>query len=864
MIDDEHSVVMGPEKGKSIGGTDPDCDKSPDHVQRESLATTTEIPKAESVTTRPSARKKRRAGRRRLSPNPKQPATQPVAICRNKPQDAVNPIKRATAKPQPPKRPLPTASPRPTNQVKNQNRLDRKRESERKIHRLGRTLEPVAEPKNRQRRESCKDSLEAYCHTYRPNTFYLPFSADHLEVIRDLEAVIKDGGQKAYAMPRGSGKSALLESACEWAVLYGYRRFPFIVTAAESLAVDILDSIRTTFESNETVAEDFPEVCAAIVALDGEPRRCKGQLDDTGKHTGIKWMADSLVLPVVSLAHWKKKQEATGMGATLKVSGITGRIRGTKRKKTDDTYDRPDLALIDDPQSDQSSDSPEQTSKLEKLIHGAVLGLAGPKKKMAALCACTIIKPKDLSARMLDRKRHPEWAGTCHSLVYGWPTNKELWKTYLELRKTDQRSNDKTYKLSNEFYLANRVEMDKGSRVGWEQRFRDGEHSAIQCAYNLLCDVGEEAFMAEYQNQPIEIEAVKIKLTADQVMARCNGYAQGEVPPLSCIVTAFIDVNDFALSFAVGAFTRSMAGAIVLYGEWGMNGLGQVGQTDRPDRIWNEAHPELMSMENGKAPDKDLRFWKALDGLTDYLFTPGLITVEGGNIPIRGILVDNGYNLLKDSTVLFDFCLKRQSKPQPVFLSRGWSSANFPKPSIDVTLEDSSQFGRNDFWSIRRTKYPPNARDEDKLFRIYHDADYHRREMQIAWMLPPGSPGSLTIWGRPGSGPDTDGLKHQAFAKQICSHNLVMYSAPTADRYSGQYTWTKTVGVRDEGSDVTVGCRLAAMVLGFQFRLMAMQTPGQLESPQQTINQTPARPSTVAAPRPGTKISPGWSRTGGF
>ena len=43
--------------------------------------------------------------------------------------------------------------------------------------------------------------------------------------------------------------------------------------------------------------------------------------------------------------------------------------------------------------------------------------------------------------------------------------------------------------------------MDKDVVIGWEHRYREGELSAIQHAYNLLIDRGQLVFDCEYQNE---------------------------------------------------------------------------------------------------------------------------------------------------------------------------------------------------------------------------------------------------------------------------------------------------------------------------------------------------------------------------
>jgi hypothetical protein len=64
-------------------------------------------------------------------------------------------------------------------------------------------------------------------------------------------------------------------------------------------------------------------------------------------------------------------------GGIIRVAGITGRIRGMKFKRPDGKTIRPELVIIDDPQTDESAQSLVQCAKRERVLAGAILGLAG-------------------------------------------------------------------------------------------------------------------------------------------------------------------------------------------------------------------------------------------------------------------------------------------------------------------------------------------------------------------------------------------------------------------------------------------------------------------------------------------------------
>ncbi len=125
-----------------------------------------------------------------------------------------------------------------------------------------------------------------------------------------------------------------------------------------------------------------------------------------GKRTQIGWTAKEVVLPTI--------EGSSASGAIIKVAGLTGRIRGMKFKRPDGRTVRPSLVVLDDPQTDESARSLSQCANRESILAGAVLGLAGPGKKISGIMPCTVIRPGDMADNILDRNRHPEWNGETH------------------------------------------------------------------------------------------------------------------------------------------------------------------------------------------------------------------------------------------------------------------------------------------------------------------------------------------------------------------------------------------------------------------------------------------------------------------
>jgi hypothetical protein len=282
-------------------------------------------------------------------------------------------------------------------------------------------LPAVADPVRKTRGER---SFRYFCEAYFPRTFHLPWSADHLKVVERIETAALHGGLYALAMARGSGKTSLAECACLWAVLYGHQNFVCLVGASEVHAAEMLESIKMELEGNELLAADFPEVCYPIACLDGIANRCAGQLY-RGERTHIGWTADEVVLPTIA--------GSKASGAILKVAGITGRVRGMKFKRPDGRVSRPGLVVFDDPQTDESARSLSQCNTRERIVKGAVAGLAGPGKKIAALMPCTVIRPGDMADRFLDREKNPDWNGERMRMLYAFPTDEKLWARYAEI-----------------------------------------------------------------------------------------------------------------------------------------------------------------------------------------------------------------------------------------------------------------------------------------------------------------------------------------------------------------------------------------------------------------------------------------------
>ena len=429
-------------------------------------------------------------------------------------------------------------------------------ERARRVSAAGRDIGPPPAIVDPARRDGTRVDFRAFCETYAPESFPLAWSPDHLTAISKIEGAVLRGELFAFAMPRGSGKTTLCEWASIWALLHGHRQFIVIVGSDQAIAEQMLDSIKSHLEQNDLLADDFPDATYPIRALEGINKRARGQTIN-GKSTKIEWDADQITLATVP--------GGISSGAAVRVAGITGRIRGLRHTRPDGKTIRPDLVLIDDPQTDESAASPSQCATREKTLAGAILGLAGPGKEISGLCTVTVIRTDDLADRLLDRQRHPSWQGERTKLVYEWPDAEDDWSEYAELRREGQRDGTGTGR-ADDFYRQRQTRMDAGSRVAWPERKAAGDLSAIQHAWNLRIDRGESAFNAEFQNAPLADDITTDKLDKRALPLRATNIPRGVVPAGHTKLTAFVDVQERLLYWLVCSWSESFGGQVIAYG----------------------------------------------------------------------------------------------------------------------------------------------------------------------------------------------------------------------------------------------------------------------------------------------------------
>lgn len=642
-------------------------------------------------------------------------------------------------------------------------------------------LPPVADPA---RREAARLSLRAFCESYQSATFCLPWSPDHLKVIAKLEQAILRGGLFAVAMPRGSGKTALCEAGCLWALLFGHRQFVALIGADATASEQSLESIRIELETNETLADDFPEVCYPIEKLDRVNQR---RLLYHGRSVRVRMSVDEIVLPDLP--------NSASASAIIRVAGITGRVRGMKAKRTDGRTVRPDLAVIDDPQTDESANSLTQCASRKRVISGAVLGLAGPGRKIAAVMPCTVIQPGDLADEFLDAKLHPQWQGERCKALYSLPDDTQWWQeVYRPVLDASHRAG-RGITDATELYRANRARADKGAVVGWEHRFEDDEASAIQSAMNLYLR-DEVAFFAEHQNDPRPIHKPREnEIKSEEIAARCAGFERGALPAAAQRLTAMIDVQDRVLYWCVCAWQENFTGWVVDYGTY----------PDQRRLHFSYADARHVLADYVRVDGVESQIYGGLDALAPSLLNREFRREDSALLTVERLLIDANYR----TDTIYSWC--RASRwPTIVTPSHGRyvgaGSHSFgeykPKPGDRVGLN----------WRL------PNVQGRRSSRYVLFDANFWKSFIADRLRVGMGGVGALALFG-------SNAAAHRLFAEHC--------TAETPDRKTSEKTgrtcdeWTMKPGRADNHWwDTLVGCAVGASMQGCALPGQAMSSVG--------------------------------------
>lgn len=625
-------------------------------------------------------------------------------------------------------------------------------------------IPPCANP---ERRAAAEADVFLWLETYLSGVFEDPWTPSRRKMVEAIFRAQRTRTAKALAAPRGDGKTAITQGVTAYCICMGIIRYVVILAATGQLADEWLENLKHIFEENELLLEDYPEICIPVLDVAPSPQRA-GSQTVAGELTHIAWCGDTVEFPKV------KGSRASGI--VVRARGITGTLRGMNHRGQ-----RPDLVIIDDPDDEESADADSKIEKRVSKISKSIRGLAKGGKSLARVMLCTIINRKCVAYQYTDRRLNPAWNGERFRQIEKMPDREDLWGEYTRRAQEEWAANDEFARGAHRFYLENQAAMDSGAEIGNPYAFEDmlledgtqWEVSALQHCYNVIADIGWNAFRTEYQNDPPEesgpqdsgITEAIVAGTDPEYAGRVNGRERLIAPDDATSVTAFIDVHRRHLEWTVTAWGPGGTGSVVDYG---------VTATHQPDVVGEEE-----------------AIFGGLRELRDMLQTEPVATADGEPVPLAVCLVDCGYQ----PEAVYRFC---RASGEPFHPAMG--DPRFKRPA--KATADKRQGG--DWWYWSQVKSEAVGR----IWVVNHFPDQWKHDLHNMLLTKPmgddggQAPGTLTLWGE-------TARDHLPYAEQVCAE---IWTTEFKDGSRGEKSYWHKRRRDNHWLDCTVGCLVGAAV----------------------------------------------------
>jgi len=592
----------------------------------------------------------------------------------------------------------------------------RDRDAERKkLDSLARRIVRIPAVADIERRRELEADQFKWHRFYFGEIFTYEFTAQQREMLLAIARAIKYGGDQAIAASRGEGKSTNAECELIRGILLGTVSFGVIFAATGTDAENSLSAIKKQFEENDLLLADYPEVCSPVRALENVPNRAHyqvitGKRVDNGEDFGpissrFSWCGREIKLPKVPGSICK--------GSIIATRGLDSAVRGLKIGTM-----RPDIAIIDDPDTMETVNSDDQADKLEGKIDKGIAGLAGQQRRLARVMITTIQRRRCVSAKFTDPQQKASWHGKRFKFLVEPPERLDLWDDYIQQRTADLQTGDEHARAAHALYISKREAMDAGAVVANPHRFDpsilpDGtqvEASSLQRFYNLICDLGPEAVATEYQNDPPEESGpMESGITSNRVQCQVSGFDRRVVPPGCIAVTQGVDCRKIALHYVVRAWQADGTGYTIDYGV-------------------HEVYGTTVGSDEGV----DLALRRAIIDRQETIDANPYRYADGTIAPVNLTLVDAGWR----TQAVYTACNEVGLGIMP---SMGFGrSAGCTQANFSDTQRRTRDRAPGDGWFLSR---------RGKLWLVAMDTDRWKSFEHDRWMTGAGKVGRMEVFG---------------------------------------------------------------------------------------------------------------------
>lgn len=260
----------------------------------------------------------------------------------------------------------------------------------------------------------------------------------------------------AWAVPRAHAKTSWISNIfLTHQVVYRHKRYIVLFSETTDVAGDFITWSRFQLKLNLALREDFGEL------LDVRPS--KNELDN-------------------------KYEYITTSGTKVEAKGLGTQTRGLRHGSS-----RPDLFILDDLESKDSTNTPELIDKSKKWFTEEML----PAMSKQGLCVYlgTILCYGALLHHVIEERR--DFKSRLFGAVKTFATREDLWNRWRDLYRED---NPEALNIARSFFEENRDAMLDGTSVLWEDMW------SYYDLMLLLENGGIKAFNQEYQNNPTDEE----------------------------------------------------------------------------------------------------------------------------------------------------------------------------------------------------------------------------------------------------------------------------------------------------------------------------------------------------------------------
>ena len=229
----------------------------------------------------------------------------------------------------------------------------------------------------------------------------------------------------------------------------------------------------------------FQRSVSPIRELDDKPQKCRHQTCQ-GEHY-LRFVG-------VRTGSCCRRSPALRHPAPSSRQNLFQRARGAKFKRSDGANARPDLAIIDDPQDDESAATPNRVKKNLNYLKKGIIPTAGHAKRIAVVVNATVIQKDDMVEKLLADSA---WQGERIAMVQRWAdAHDSFWMTtYAEERRRfdagDPADQERARKRATKLYKANRAAADARLQRLVEALLRPrvrtlGHPACLQCAKSTM------------------------------------------------------------------------------------------------------------------------------------------------------------------------------------------------------------------------------------------------------------------------------------------------------------------------------------------------------------------------------------------